>query len=71
MRVAEHWNRLPGEALQSPLKIFKTQMISCVIYSRESALAGMLDWVNPEFPSNAYNSCEKQESLCVKIKIGQ
>jgi len=43
LRVTEHWNKLPREALQSPsLEILKT-CLDTITYCREPALAGLLD----------------------------
>lgn len=40
-RVPEHWDRLPGEVLDSPLRYWRsTWMLSCATCCREPALAG-------------------------------
>ena len=42
VRVMEHWNRLPREAVESPfLEIFNTQLDSCETYCGVSPLAGV------------------------------
>mgnify|MGYP001864532073 CR=1 FL=1 len=45
VRMMEHWNRLPREAVESPsMEIFGTfWMPTCVTYCRVPALAGDLD----------------------------
>jgi len=58
VRVTEHWNRFPREAVESPLEIFKTRLDAVLCNLLWVILLWQGGWTrrSPEVPPNPYHS---------------